>query len=276
MTDDAAPAIPVSVLSATHDGERADRLDLCLASMARQTLRPEQVVLVLDGRLRRELHDVVDAWRERLPLEVHRRERAGIAPSLNHGLERCRNALVIRCDTDDVNRPERFRRQAGFLSTGDAAVCSGPIREFASDGRTAIRRVPLGRVGPNSLRGFFRNPVNHNSSAFRRDAVLGVGGYPADPPGHVEDYRLWLRLLRAGHAVVNHADILLDACVDDRVARRTGAGCRAGEYALWRENARRLGGLGVFPATVALAMRLPFRWSAGAGALGWMYRRVLR
>lgn len=263
----------VSVLSATYDGEREDRLDRCLRSMADQTLAPDQIVLVLDGPVRPALMAVIDAWRTHLPIEVHQREKSGTAPNLNHGLGLCRNEIVIRCDTDDINHPDRFRQQADIMASTDAAVCSGPIREFTTAGETALRAVPIGRITPFNLYSFFRNPVNGNNCALRRSAMLAVGGYPI---GRMEDYRAWLRVLGAGYAIVNHEAILLEASVDNLVARRIGPAYRAAEWALWRANARRMWGLGVIPATVALAMRLPFRADFARSGLAVLYRRVLR
>lgn len=266
-----APAL--SVLSATYDGEREDRLERYFASIADQTLQPAEIVLVLDGPVRAALGAVIARWSGRLPVVVHERPKGGAAASLNHGLAECRHEIIVRCDTDDINRPERFARQAGALADPSVAMCSGPIQEFTEAGEAAVRHVPTGRLSAGNLYSFFRNPINGNNITLRRSALLAVGGYPV---GRMEDYRMTLGLLTAGHAIVNGPEILLDASVDNLVARRVGGGYRSAEYALWRQNAWRLGGLGVVPATAALAMRLPFRTDMARGSLALMYRKVLR
>lgn len=262
-----------TVLSATYDGERADRLDRYFASIAAQTLQPEQIVLVLDGPVRDALRAIIDRWSADLPVEAIDAPKGGAAASLNRGLALCRSEVIVRCDTDDINRPERFATQVAALADPAVAMASGPIREFTETGDEAVRTVPLGRLGPNTLYSFFRNPVNGNNFAVRRSALVAVGGYPA---GRMEDYRMALALLAAGHAIENHPEILLDASVDNLVSRRMGPTYRAAEWALWRQNARRIGGLGVLPATLALGMRLPFRWEFARSSLGFMYRKVLR
>ena len=266
------------MLATTHAGEDPGRLERCLASIAAQSLAPVEVVLVLDGPLGPDLDAVLAGWRDRLPLRIEPRAKGPKGGHLNHGLGLCAAEIVIRCDSDDVSHPDRFRRQAGLLAASGAAVCSGPIREIAPDpdggaARITVRRVPGGRVGPASLCSFFRNPVNGNNCALRRSVALAAGGFPA---GRMEDYRLWLGLLAAGHAIENHGEILLDAAAGDLAARRTGADYRAAERATWRVNARRLGGLGIVPATLALALRLPLRYPAMLGLLRLLYRRVLR
>src|SRR5690554_5323449 len=70
-----------------------------------QKLKPDQIVLVKDGPLTRELDNVVIAWQEKLGevLTIVALERnMGLGAALNEGLKHCKYELVARMDTDDV------------------------------------------------------------------------------------------------------------------------------------------------------------------------------
>ncbi len=55
---------------------------------------------------------------------------------------------------------------------------------------------------------FIESPLPHPSTAFRRDVILGLGGY--QDHGWAEDYDLWLRLYLAGGRFGKIPDVLLE------------------------------------------------------------------
>lgn len=263
-----------SVLSVTYDGESVENLSRYFQSLADQTKLADQILLILDGPVRPALQAVIDQWQGNLPLDVIIQDKAGLSAGLNLGLKHLKHDVVFRCDTDDINLPDRFATQADLIETTGASVVSAPIREFTED-RTIdrLRSVPLGRVSNHRLGTFFRNPINHNSAAFRLSDVRAVGGYPG---GRMEDYRLWLTLLKAGKSLYNASDVVLHAAVDGLGARRVGADYRAAEWQLLKVNAPRLAGLGVVPAAVCYAMRAPLRLGFMAPFLTMLYSKFLR
>ena len=250
--------LKTSVLSVTHDGEDAHRLDTYFASLANQTRVADEVILILDGEIRKELHDVIDQWQCQLRLKVISSDKKGFGSCLNTGLLHCTGEIVFRADTDDVNLPNRFAEQEKILLNNHLiSVTSAPIVEIWKNGLEVIKSVPSGTTKPWSLYSFFRNPVNHNCSAYRTADVLAIGGYPTRQKSitQMEDYHLWVKLLIHSKRFFGSREVLLRADARELLARRSGNGWFLAEVELMKLNAQRMAYCGSVLAIVAFALR---------------------
>ena len=191
-----------------------------------QTVAPEQIVLVLDGPIGDELSQVVDEWETKLGkalTKVVLEQNVGLGKALNEGLKHCRNEWVFRMDTDDICLPDRFEKQIEYIQKNpDVVLFSGQIIEFNEtiEDATKLKIVPTEyeEIKKFALK---RCPFNHMAVAYRKDIILGLGGYQH----HLlmEDYNLWFRVIGAGYKVGNHSDVLLYARVGNGMyARRKG------------------------------------------------------
>ena len=82
--------------------------------MVEQTLAPDEIVIVKDGEITKELQKVLDNYSEQYPALfniVGYEKNRGLGLALNYGLEHCRNELVARMDTDDISKLNRCERQ---------------------------------------------------------------------------------------------------------------------------------------------------------------------
>lgn len=212
-----------SVLMSCYAKDRPGWLSLALESMAGQTLRPTEVVLVFDGPLTEGLVAVVDAFDAahpgllvRVPLE----RNVGLGPALNAGLLRCSCEVVARMDADDFSRPARLERQLAKLAEGyDMVGCNAT--EFSGD----IDSPNSERVMPETHDEIIRfakrrAPFVHPAFVVRRSSLEAVGGYRSVP--YAEDFDLFIRLLRAGFRGYNLQEPLVAVRVDDDVYRRRG------------------------------------------------------
>ena len=261
-----------SVLMATYRGENPVFLAECLSSLADQTLKPDEIVLVKDGQLTRALERVIAEYAH-LPIvtfDYTGSDQLGGALAL--GVECCSNEIVARMDSDDIARPERFEKQLTQLSSGNVEVLGGQISEFDKErGDTVIhRRVP---ATINSRVISRRNPLNHMTVAYSRRAVLEVGNY-LPLPGF-EDWYLWLRMFRMGARIENLQDVLVDARVgNDFLGRRSGFDYASQEIAaLVRFRRERL--IGSLALAHSIAVRTPIRLLP-RGAAKVVYRTLLR
>lgn len=191
-----------------------------------QTVAPEQIVLVLDGPIGDELSQVVDEWETKLGkalTKVVLEQNVGLGKALNEGLKHCRNEWVFRMDTDDICLPDRFEKQLEYIQKNpDVVLFSGQIIEFNEtiEDASKLKIVPTeyDEIKKFALK---RCPFNHMAVAYRKDIILGLGGYQH----HLlmEDYNLWFRVIGAGYKVGNHSDVLLYARVGNGMyARRKG------------------------------------------------------
>lgn len=139
---------------------------------------------------------------------------AGLVSALNLGLAEARAPLVARMDGDDVSLPGRLAAQRRAMSEEPALAALGTrIEAFPADviegGLERYVAWQNGLLGTeeHAAQIFVEAPLCHPSVMLRRDAVLGLGGYRGGM--FPEDYDLWLRLVRAGHAIRKLPEVLL-------------------------------------------------------------------
>jgi len=99
--DDSRPTPALAAIVCTFN--RSGLLRGMLESLTTQTLSASafEVVVVDDGSSD-DTPQVVDAFKDRLPLQSVRQRHAGLASAKNHGLFRTRSPLVLFLDDDDV------------------------------------------------------------------------------------------------------------------------------------------------------------------------------
>ena len=148
-----------------------------MASLAAQTLPPNEIVLVYDGGLPESLEAVVASFSGSLPLKIVRLpQNVGLGRALNAGLQACAHEWVCRMDTDDICHHERFARQLAFVAAhSELDVCGSQIDEFEHTPADAAhsRRVPC-EHGEIARFAKSRNPINHMTVCYRKSAVLAA------------------------------------------------------------------------------------------------------
>lgn len=204
--------------------EKAEYLKLALDSIINQTLKPDEIVLVQDGKLTEELYAVITEYLQKYS-DIFKtyalQQNQGLGKALNFGMQKCSNELIARMDTDDIAEPCRFELQIKeFAQDKELMLCSGQIAEFVDNPKeiTGYRNVPLKH---NEILNFAkkRNPFNHMTVMFKKQAVQSVGGYMDMP--YFEDYWLWARLLKAGYKAKNIDKVLVKVRAgQDMIARR--------------------------------------------------------
>lgn len=171
-----------------------------------QTVKPNEIVIVVDGPVGKDLQLIIDKWKNskgglvticELPANV------GLGNALQIGLKACKFDLVARMDSDDIAHHDRFEVQLSCFTADQAlVVCGSNISEFADDfdAPTSERNLPESSVDIAEF-ALYRNPINHPSVMFKRAEVIAVGGY-LDMP-YFEDYYLWIRCIMAGFSFYN-------------------------------------------------------------------------
>src|SRR5699024_8462749 len=114
-------SIKYSVLMSVYIGEEKKYLQESIESMVKQSLEPDEIIIVIDGPIDSNLKEVIDYYVDEnpelftiIPLE----KNVGLGQALNYGLEASRNELVARMDTDDISTKKR---------------CEIQIKEFSND-----------------------------------------------------------------------------------------------------------------------------------------------
>jgi hypothetical protein len=225
-----------------------------MASLTASSRAPDKVVIAQDGPLPPPLLAAVERAADRLGARrIITPVAGGLHRNLNRAMETVETPYVARFDADDINLPDRFTAQVAFAGLHpEVAAFGGAIVEFFPDGR--VRRKGAPTTHEAMLRfAAWRNPINHMTAFFRREAFVAAGGYPDIPLK--EDYGLWLAMLARGERLANLPQVLVHARLGPNFhQRRAGLNNLASEWALHRLK-RSVRGLDPRMSAAALVVR---------------------
>lgn len=218
--------IAVSVLMSIYVKEKPEYFIQAMESTLNQTVQAQEIVLVEDGPLTDELNELVQQYQTKLGDQltvIPLKENQGLGTALAIGVEKARNELIARMDTDDIMAENRLEVQyQEFLAHPDLTIIGSNIIEFegTTDNVLAKKRMPKTN---EEICAFSkkRNPFNHMTVMFKKAAVLSVGNY--QPMQGFEDYYLWVRLLKANFVSLNiQQDLVYARTGVEMYARRGG------------------------------------------------------
>ena len=231
-----------SVLMSVYGKEKAEYLREALESIFAQTLKPSEIVLIKDGLLTDELEEVIDDAKKRYTnLRIWQFDQnVQLGRALAKGVELCSCDLIARMDTDDIAEKNRLQVQCEYMMANPKVdVCGGFIEEFQDDDKTNLRMKKMPVTESDILRySRYRNPMNHMTIMFRKQAVLDAGNYRHFP--FLEDYDLWMRMLAGKKHLINLAQVLVKVRVNDNMYARRGGFRYCKQYFRLRNNQRKL------------------------------------
>jgi glycosyltransferase involved in cell wall biosynthesis len=127
---------------------------------------------------------------------IFHRENAGLAATLNEGLQEARSDLIVRMDQDDVALAKRIGTQVEFMHGRPDIAVAGSFVYHMGRRPTDDRLVRLPAEHEEIVRTLAReNCIYHPSVIMRRERILSLGGYRAEFRNS-EDYDLWLRVAK--------------------------------------------------------------------------------
>lgn len=210
-----------------YRNEEGRYLHDALESMAAQTVKPSEIVLVEDGPLTEDLYHAIQSFEEEHPgllKTVVNEKNLGLGLALQKGILACSNELAARMDSDDVSHRDRCEKQLQAFEKDPAlALCGAWIREFPENNiqeTTGIREVPETDA---EIRDYLKHrcPFNHMSVMYRKSEVLRAGNY--QDYLYNEDYLLWINMTLAGCRFHNLQEVLVDVRTSkDMYANRRG------------------------------------------------------
>lgn len=203
----------ISVLMAVYKSEKPKYLDLSLKSIYEdQTLKPDEIILVEDGPLGKDLLEVIRQHKSKLgdKLKILKNEyNLGLTKSLNKGLKIAKGKYIARMDSDDISLPSRFELQLSFMeSNPDVAVLGGGMLEInENEDIGAERRYPEDQ---EKIRKYIvkANPLAHPTTFIRR-TVFDNGFRYDERYRKNQDLKLWFDLLQKDYVLHNLPNIVL-------------------------------------------------------------------
>jgi glycosyltransferase involved in cell wall biosynthesis len=218
------PTAACSALVCVYEKDNAEHFGLAIKSLYEQTLLPNEVVIVGDGKLSDELYDEIKSLKKHYPsIKYYELEKnSGIGAASNYGISKCKNELIAKMDSDDISLPERIEKQvAEFQDDPKLSALGGQLEEFANNDPDQVasrREVPLDseKIVRFARR---RSPINNPTVMFRKTDVQSVGGYPE--MNRAEDYLLFVKMIASGKVLRNLPDVLVKYRLDaDNIKRR--------------------------------------------------------
>lgn len=212
-----------SVSMCVYGGDNPEWFSIAVESIINQTVKPSEIVLVVDGPVPQELNEIITEY-ENDPLfnVIRLEENQGHGNARRIGLENCKYDLVALMDADDISLPERFEKQLkAFKDDSSISIVGGNIAEFIGVESNVVGR----RIVPSEHTEIVRYmkercPFNQMTVMFKKTDVQRAGGYVdwyCD-----EDYYLWLRMYLAGMHFANIPEVLVNVRVGEEMYKRRG------------------------------------------------------
>lgn len=232
-----------TVLMSVYWKDSPAYLDECLRSIETQSELPNQVIIIQDGYVPKELDKVVKNFQRNNSFKVdiiQIKDNHGLGYALSRGVLASQNELIVRVDADDISVDSRFEKlMKYFNSHPDLSILGSYIVEFNKNKEDIVgqRKVPLTN---KEIIDFvkYRSPFNHPSVAFKRSSILRIGNYTSIRG--VEDYDLWIRAVHYNCSMANIPENLVLMRVGDGMYSRRGGKGYLKNYTTVRFRAYRL------------------------------------
>ncbi len=228
-----------SVLMSIYNQEKAIYFNRAMQSIwDEQTLKPDEIILVEDGKLTAPLYQNIDVWANKLgekltivPLKHH----VGISGALNAGLQKCRYEIIARMDSDDIALKDRFAKQLAVFKNHSVDIVSSWVGEFdkTEDNIVSYRKLPQYH---NQIIKFSkkRSPINHPAVMYKKSIIKNAGNYPCKII--LEDYYLCVKAALAGAKFYNIQQPLVNTRIGHKhISRRSGWQYALGEYQMQKK-----------------------------------------
>lgn len=266
-----------SVLISVYKGDNPAWLRQALKSVLTNTVRPTEVVIMVDGPVGEEIQNVLDkVVKDKIVRVLSCPINIGRGAALGYAVPKCSYDLIALMDADDVSRKDRFEKQlAAFASNPDLSVCGGQIQEVDADSFAPLskRNVPLTH---SDIKRYLktRMPFNNVTVMFKKAAVLEAGNYK--PFGTVEDYYMWAKVMAKGKIAQNVSDILVDVRVDKEMYNRRSGWSYFRMNKILFDEMRKLGLLSFKDYYYTLSIRFVVQVLMPNSVRSYFYKKALR
>lgn len=231
--------IDFSVLIPVYHKDEHTFFDKALNSVyCEQTVKPSEIVIVVDGPVGSKINNVIEKWTNKYPKIInvlYLPSNIGLGSALALGLKKCRHNIVARMDSDDISRFDRFEKQlACFELNTSISICGSNIAEFiVSHKKLCGERIVPEKLSQIKKFAKYRNPVNHPTVMFKRSDIINAGGYLSMPS--FEDYYLWVRCIMKDLKIYNiQENLVFMRGGQPQLERRSGKGYVRNEWVFLR------------------------------------------
>jgi len=194
----------ISILMATYNGEKY--IKESIESVLNQTFKNIELIIGLNGTTDGS-KSVIDRFNDnRIRLFDYGNNR-GKARTLNKLIRESENNFICVQDDDDIWVGDKLEKQLRYVDLYDVI---GTFIKYIDPNGNIIGHPNLQEdddlIKRLSMSG--DNQIANTSAIFRKSDVIEIGGWKEDIDG-IEDYDLWLRLMRSGKKFINIPEYLV-------------------------------------------------------------------
>ena len=211
-----------SVVMSTYSGDRPEWLREAGQSIFMQSQKPDELIMVLDGDVGRETHDVIaDLGSLGTVRVIALPKNVGPGMARHKGIVTSKNDVVAIMDADDICRPDRFETQLQVLADDRADVVGAWISEFdlLVGDKEKFRKVPEMHEDIVSY-ARKRTPMNNVTAMFQKSFYIKAGGYSGMRAN--EDYDLYVKMILSNARFYNIQRVLVDVRGGPDLSSRRG------------------------------------------------------
>ncbi len=205
-------------------------------SLLNQTRMPDEIIIIADGPISQELEIAISNFKNNHLIRFLKlKKNCGLALSRKKAISSASFDIIAVMDSDDICAPDRFEKQIKLLLDGEAQVVGGWIEEFDSQpmDKGKVRNTPTNYEQIISF-GKWRNPINHVTLMFTKEAYDSVGGYSS--VRHSEDWDMISRMLIEGVIIKSVPEVLVHVRAgNEMIDRRRNIEQFKGEIRLFKK-----------------------------------------
>ncbi|MES2418185.1 MAG: glycosyltransferase family 2 protein [Bacteroidota bacterium] len=166
-----------------------------IKSVLTQSFNNFELLIINDGSTDKTLA-IINTFDDKR-IRIINQENKGIAAALNTGLSAANTIYIARFDADDICYPDRLQVQYDFMVANPDYSVIGSAADYVDVAKNYVfTHLPLAFSNSEIRQLDFRScPFIHSSVFYKREIILGYGGYN-EYAYTFEDHLLWVNLLR--------------------------------------------------------------------------------
>ena len=213
----------VSVVMAVHNG--LPYLKEAVESVLGQTWRDFEFIVVDDASTDGSL-ELLESYEDARIRLMRNGQQAGLAASLNKGMDAAQGEFIARMDADDISLPGRLAQQVAFMRAQPEVAICGAWAQTIGGGRAQVWRYPSEDADIKAEL-LFASVLVHSSVMMRRSALDAHTLRYDEGLAQAQDYDLWVRAAEVLR-LANLPKVLLRYRLHaDQVGEQAGSGQQA-------------------------------------------------
>ncbi|MEX2411722.1 MAG: glycosyltransferase [Candidatus Paceibacterota bacterium] len=226
----------LSTIISVYKNDDPEYFSEAVQSLLDQTLLPDEILITVDGPVGKGIEKVLNSFAEYDVINIHKLpENVGRGKARHIAITSAKFEYIAMMDADDISKKDRFEKQMKKIRDSDADIIGSYIEEFEKfPGDTKIiRKVPITH---EQIMKFakWKQPMNHVTILFKRQAYLGTGGYRGFRM--LEDFELFHRMILSGMRFANIPEVLVYVrFAEENQSKRSGMRYFKEEYQILKE-----------------------------------------